>query len=104
MRNCCIIIIKTFFFNLRLMFFTDNDPSSRIEKAFLDGQNRVIIVYKGLARVLSLTVDTANDRLYWADSAKHTLEGSDFDGSNRRIVRRLTQASGLSYHQVIVMI
>lgn len=86
------------------MFFTDNDPNSRIEKAFLDGQNRVIIVYKGLARVQSLTVDTANDRLYWADSIKHTLEGSDFDGSNRRIVRRLTQASGLSYHQVIVMI
>lgn len=84
------------------MFFSDNDPNSRIEKAFLDGQNRVIIVYKGLARVFSLTVDTADDRLYWADSGKHTLEGCDFDGSNRRVVRRVIQASGLSYHQVAV--
>lgn len=46
------------------MFFSDNEPNARIEKSSLDGKNRVTIVYKGLSRVLTLTVDTAGDKLY----------------------------------------
>lgn len=84
------------------MFFSDNNPNPRIEKAFLDGKNKVSIVYKGLTSVVSLTVDTALKRLYWADFGRNTLEGSDFDGSNRRVIRRLNGVlvSGLTYHQV----
>lgn len=90
------------FFVLRLIFFSDNDHNARIEKAFLDGQNRVSIVYKGLSKVSSLTVDTANNKLYWADSSRLTLEGCNYDGSNRRVIRRLNDVlvSGLTYHQV----
>lgn len=44
------------------MFFSDNGPNPRIEKASLDGQNRVVIAYKGLYKVISLTVDTANKK------------------------------------------
>lgn len=84
------------------MFFSDNNPNPRIEKAFLDGKNRVSIVYNGLTSVFSLTVDTALKRLFWADFGRNTLEGSDFDGSNRRVIRRLNGVlvSGLTYHQV----
>lgn len=87
-----------------LIFFSDNDHNARIEKAFLDGQNRVSIVYKGLSKVSSLTVDTANNKLYWADSSRLTLEGCNYDGSNRRVIRRLNDVlvSGLTYHQNIL--
>eukprot|EP00105_Crassostrea_gigas_P034183 XP_019918331.1 PREDICTED: low-density lipoprotein receptor-related protein 5-like [Crassostrea gigas] len=85
----------------RLMFFSDNGPNRRIEKASLDGQDRVIIAYKGLYQVISLTVDTANKKLYWADLLRHTIEGSSYDGSNRRVIRRMNlwYVTGVAYHQ-----
>nr|XP_022326452.1 low-density lipoprotein receptor-related protein 4-like isoform X2 [Crassostrea virginica] len=70
----------------RLMFFSDNGPNSRIEKAFLDGQNREVIVFVGLVRVISLSVDVLNKKLYWTDTGKHTLECSNYDGSSRRVI------------------
>lgn len=84
------------------MFFSDNGPNPRIEMASLDGEDRVTIVYKGLSRVLSLTLDTANKKLYWADVQRHTIEGSSYDGSNRRVIRRLNlwSLTGVAYHQV----
>lgn len=84
------------------MFFSDNGPNPRIEKASLDGEDRVTIVYIGLSRVLSLTVDTANKKLYWADVQRHTIEGSSYDGSNRRVIRHLNlwSVTGVAYHQV----
>lgn len=86
----------------RLLFFSNNYPISRIEKASLDGQNRGVIVHKGLSRVLSLAVDTVNDKLYWADYGRYTLEGSDYDGSNRRVIRHINFVSvtGIAYHKV----
>lgn len=84
------------------MFFSDNDPNSRIEKASLDGQDRVVIVHKGLSRVLALTVDLDNNKLYWVDYGRHTLEGCDYDGANRRVIRRINHISmtSLAYYQV----
>lgn len=62
------------------------------------------IVYKGLSKVSSLTVDTTNNKLYWADTSRLTLESSNYDGSNRRVIRRLNGVlvSGLTYHQNIL--
>lgn len=86
------------------MFFSDNEPNSRIEKASLDGQNRVVIVHNGLSRVFSLTVDTTSNKLYWADHVRQTLESCHYDGTNRRVIRRMNSVSitGVTYYQVIV--
>lgn len=56
------------------MFFSDNEPNARIEKASLDGNERKVIAYKGLLLVRALAVDTVNNKLYWADSNKLTIE------------------------------
>lgn len=84
------------------MFFSDNGPYPRIEKASLDGQDREVIVHKGLSYVYTLTVDSENNKLYWADYLKRALEGCDYDGSNRRVIRRIfgARVSGLSYYEV----
>lgn len=88
----------------RLMFFSDYGQSSRVEKASLDGQNSEVIIYRGLSRVVSLTVDTENNRLYWADYDRQTLEVCDYDGLNRRVIRRMNQVpmTGIAYHQVTI--
>lgn len=85
------------------MFFSDNEPNARIEKSSLDGKNRVTIVYKGLSKVLTLTVDTAGDKLYWSDYSRETLESSNYDGSERKVIRRKNHVavSGLVYYQVL---
>ena len=69
------------------MFFSDNGPNPRIEKAFLDGQDREVIVFVGLVRVISLSVDVLNKKLYWTDYGKHTMEVSNYDGSSRRVIK-----------------
>ena len=85
------------------MFFSDNGPTPRIEKAYLDGQDREVIVYAGLSKVLSLSVDVQNNILYWVDIMRHTIEASNYDGSNRRVIRRIygTQFRGLFYFKVL---
>lgn len=87
------------------MFFSDNEPSARIEKASLDGNERKVIAYKGLLLVRALAVDTVNNKLYWADSNKLTIEGCAYDGSNRKVIRSITtdSVSSLSYHQVFLL-
>lgn len=71
------------------MFFFDNNFNLWIEKVFLDGKNRVSIVYKGLISVVFFIVDIVFKRLYWVDFGRNILEGSDFDGLNRRVIRWL---------------
>ena len=85
------------------MFYSDNGPTPRIEKAYLDGQDREVIVYAGLSRVLSLSVDVQNNILYWVDNMKHTIEASNYDASNRRVIRRIygIQFRRLFYFQVL---
>lgn len=80
------------------MFFSNNGPSTRIEKASLDGDARVIIVYKGLIRVISLTVDTDNDKLYWTDYERKAVESSNYDGSDRRFMHSVS-ATEITYYQ-----
>ncbi|XP_078326898.1 low-density lipoprotein receptor-related protein 6-like isoform X2 [Crassostrea virginica] len=85
----------------RLMFFSDNGPSPRIEKAYLDGQDREVIVHTGLSRVLSLSLDVLNNTLYWVDFTRNTIEVCNYDGSNRRVIRRMNGLSltDFSFHQ-----
>ena len=85
------------------MFFSDNGPIPRIEKAYLDGQDREAIVYIGLSRVLSLSLDVLNDKLYWVDVDRHTIEVCNYDGSNRRVIKRINrfQFTDLFYYQVL---
>ena len=85
------------------MFFSDNGPNPRIEKAYLDGQDREVIVYAGLLRVPSLSVDIEKNILYWVDNKRHTIEASNYDGSNRRVIRWINgiQFTGLIYFQVL---
>nr|XP_022326450.1 low-density lipoprotein receptor-related protein 4-like [Crassostrea virginica] len=87
----------------RLMFFSDNGPNPRIERAFLDGQDREVIVFKGLAKVISLSVDVLKKKLYWIDNGKHSLECSNYDGSSRRVILFVHDTfTDLMYYQNIL--
>ncbi|XP_056013215.1 low-density lipoprotein receptor-related protein 2-like [Ostrea edulis] len=87
-----------------LMFFSDyGGRHPRIERASLDGNDRVVIVQTGLIRAVALSVDTVNNILYWSDYGRHTLEACNYDGSSRRVVKRIndTDVTGIHYYQNI---
>ena len=86
------------------MFFSDNGPTPKIEKAYLDGQDREVIVSTELSRVLSLSVDVENNILYWVDNKRQTIGASNYDGSKRRVIRWINGITGLFYYQVLMSI
>ena len=75
-------------FATRWMFFTDvhaNYP--KIEAAWMNGQNRTILVDTRLGNPTGITIDFfMNDRVYWCDSKENVIESINPDGSNRLLV------------------
>lgn len=69
-----------------LMFWTDVGNVPLIESAEMDGSNRRMIVKNDIKWPNGLSIDQANNRLYFVDSGTKTLEYVNFDGSGRRKV------------------
>lgn len=84
------------------MFFSDKNPNCRITRASLYGDNTTVIVYKGLISVPTLSIDPDNKMLYFADTVRDTIEVCDYDGSNRRVIRRtnLATINAIHYYEV----
>lgn len=72
------------------IFWTDRGEPPKIESANLDGSNRKVLVSKDLLWPLGIAVDHANERIYWTDTKAHTVETSDFDGNDRKVVHIFT--------------
>ncbi|XP_077517260.1 low-density lipoprotein receptor-related protein 6 isoform X3 [Amblyomma americanum] len=73
--------------NHRWMFWSDwgNVKGRRIERAALDGSQRVRLITQ-VGRVNSLTIDHADQRLYWTDIDANLIESCDMAGERRRVV------------------
>ncbi|OWF37416.1 Low-density lipoprotein receptor-related protein 4 [Mizuhopecten yessoensis] len=71
------------------MFWFDISPSGyRIERALLDGTVRVPIITTSLLSVEDIEIDAGERRLYWTDAGRDTIESSQYDGTDRKIIYR----------------
>lgn len=72
------------------MFFTDwRGNHSTIQRAGLDGEDRWLIVLKNIRRPRGLTIDYANQHIYWSDVVNGSVvERVDYDGQKRRLIMR----------------
>ncbi|BFZ05153.1 hypothetical protein BsWGS_08192 [Bradybaena similaris] len=68
------------------MYFTNMVSSPKIEMALMDGSERTTLFKNVLVHPQSLTIDTKDDNLYWADSKLNRIEMSDLMGGNRRVL------------------
>lgn len=69
------------------MYWTDWGNPAKIERASMDGRNRTVIHnYTNLLWPNGLTIDYASQVIYWIDAGLDVLEGSNVDGSNRRMI------------------
>ena len=78
-----------------LVFWSDLGDVARIERADLDGANRLPIVAAYIVWPAALCVDTVRTRIYWVDAKLNSLSSSNFDGTNYRTVT--SQLSYLSH-------
>lgn len=90
-----IKIYNYFYFYYRYLYFINwlmsgSNNSVSIEKSRLDGTDRKVLLTFNDSMLLSLTLDAAENRLYWAalnPSMKRnhfSLESSDLNGSSRK--------------------
>ena len=59
---------------------------ARIERADLDGANRLAIVSDYVVWPAALSVDAVQTKIYWVDVRLNSLSSSNFDGTNYRTV------------------
>lgn len=69
-----------------MVFWTDWGPSPKIERSYMDGSERRVIIVEGIFWPNGLTLDYTTNRLYWADAKHHVIESSKLDGSDRKKV------------------
>ncbi|CAD6208044.1 GSCOCG00010318001-RA-CDS [Cotesia congregata] len=68
---------------LGYLFWCRMGKSPSIQRAYLDGSNRRVIVADNLADPNGLTIDLEHRRLYWADMRNNRIEMSDLNGNYR---------------------
>ena len=58
----------------------------RIERAYLDGSGRQVVIEEDLHWPNGITLDYPTETLYWVDAKQHVIEAAHIDGTNRRKV------------------
>ncbi|KAK4295463.1 hypothetical protein Pmani_031983 [Petrolisthes manimaculis] len=70
----------------RLLIWTDWGSNPKIERAYLDGSGRKVVVGEGLHWPNGITLDYPTETLYWVDAKQHVIEAAHINGSHRRLV------------------
>ncbi|PIK56419.1 putative low-density lipoprotein receptor-related protein 4 isoform X3 [Apostichopus japonicus] len=68
-----------------LIYWSDWGTEGRIERAWMDGQHREVII-EDLGWPNGLVIDKAEMKLYWIDAKREQLECSNLDGGNIRVL------------------
>ena len=68
------------------MYWTDWGEPAKIERASMDGSDRIVLHDTGLTWPYGLTIDYELQRLYWADAFYDRIEYSSVDGIGREIL------------------
>ncbi|CAG9770679.1 unnamed protein product [Ceutorhynchus assimilis] len=74
----------------RFIYWTNSDTyHPTIERAFLNGSNREILIDSDLRIVSGIAIDYKSQRLYWADMREgiyYRIESANLDGGEREII------------------
>ncbi|KAI8440067.1 hypothetical protein MSG28_001491 [Choristoneura fumiferana] len=65
------------------LYWSDWGENPSIERAYLDGTQRQIIVKQDLGFPNGITIDFRDRRLYWTDALKDRIDTSDLHGNHR---------------------
>lgn len=77
------------------IYWTEWGGKPRIVRAFMDGTNCMTLVDK-VGRANDLTIDYADQRLYWTDLDTNMIESSNMLGEGRGVLRGWVSLAGAS--------
>ncbi|XP_033360743.1 vitellogenin receptor isoform X1 [Bombus vosnesenskii] len=69
-----------------IMYWSKWGMDSCILRAGMDGKNNTVLVSKDLELPNSLSIDYANERLYWIDAKAKVIESVRLDGTDRKAI------------------
>ena len=72
---------------LRYLYWIDQAQNSKIERAFLNGENRTILANTDIISPTDIFIDMSNGDVYWTDNTKDRIEKMSWDGKNRIVVK-----------------
>ena len=79
-----------------MIFWTDIGSHAKIERAYLDGSDRKVIVKDNLKSPQGLSLDLKQRKIYWCDAEMSGLFSVDYEGQNRVILLKGQTAKWLS--------
>lgn len=68
------------------MYWTDWGKQPKIERAFLDGSERVVLFNSSLCWPNGLALDFEERKIYWGDAHTDRIEVANMDGTGRRVL------------------
>lgn len=68
------------------MYWTDWGSEPKIERANLDGTERIVFINTSLSWPNGLALDIPNNKIYWADAQTDMIEMANMDGTGRRVL------------------
>ena len=74
------------------MFWNDWGTNAKIERASLNGGQRVTIVTKSLYFPNGMELDRGNKRIFWVDAGYGKVESVDYNGNDRKLLYQLSGA------------
>lgn len=100
-NNFCNILTRSAFFSF--LFWSDlGENMSRIERSYLDGSGRKVIVNTDIGWPNGLALDYKSELLFWIDAREKKLESCDLEGNSRRVlVTDLPHPFGIALVSVI---
>ena len=72
---------------LRYIYWIDQAQNSKIERAFLNGENRTILAQTDIITPTDIFIDISTGDVYWTDNTKDRIEKMTWDGKNRVIIK-----------------
>ena len=89
-----VTVLNLNFISTRYMFWTDWGKEPKIERAEMDGSNRLVIVRRDIHWPNGLTIDYSARKMYWTDAKLLYIKRSNYDGSqSMNIIKSSTQCT-----------
>ncbi|XP_062608198.1 low-density lipoprotein receptor-related protein 4-like [Saccostrea cucullata] len=87
------------------LFVAEHGANTVIDRTDLAGEDRKTII-TSVSKVPDMVLDIEEERIYWIDIGRNSLETAKYDGTDRRMVRRSTNIyilmSGLTLYKDVV--
>ncbi len=61
-----------------LLFWSDWGKKAKIERSFLDGSNRIVLVNQDIYWPNGIALDLQQEKIYWSDAKTDKIEVSKF--------------------------